>query len=93
MFLAEPTDKWERPFNTKSLYIARLVVKKGGNIHSRLNFKNRRQIIETWADGKRVWIHPDFTAIIEAHTAEMKHELLLGPEDIRYLDIDDRMPK
>lgn len=92
MFLAEPTDRFERPFRTKSLYIARLVVKKGGNIHSRVNFKNKRQLLEKWTDGKRVWINPDATAIIDAHTVEMSTKLLLTAEDIRYLSIDDRMP-
>ena len=92
MFLAEPADKWERPFKTKSLYIARLVVKKGGKIHSRVNFKNKRYLLEIWDGGSRVWLNPDASILIAQHSKEIIAQLLLGQEDIDYLSIDDRMP-
>jgi len=92
MFLAEPTDKWERPFKTKSLYIARLVVKKGGKIHSRVNFKNKRYLLEIWDGGSRVWLNPDASILLAQHSREIIAQLLLKQEDIDYLSIDDRMP-
>ena len=92
MFLAEPSADYKTPFRTKSLYIARLVVKKGGNIHSRINYGNRRQLLERWQDGTRVWINPDAEEIMAFHSMEMKTKLLLTQEDIDYLSVDDRMP-
>lgn len=92
-FLAVPSDRFEVDYRTKSLYIARLKVRKGGVIHSRVDFKNRRQLIERWENGARIWIHPNFDAILENHSNQLRSNFKLEPEDLEYLVIDTRMPQ
>jgi len=91
-FLAVSTNRWQTDYRAKSLYIARLVIRKGGNIHSRVNFKNRRFLIERWEDGSRVWVHPEQDEIIADHNAYLRREFNLHGSDFEYLVIDDRMP-
>jgi hypothetical protein len=92
MFLASPIGKFESDYRTKSLYIARLVVKKGGNVHSRVDFKNNRFLIERWHNNRRIWVHPNIEDILNDHTAQLRKNLHILPRDFVYFEIDDRMP-
>lgn len=92
MFLASPTSQFESDYRTKSLYIARLVARKGGNVHSRVDFKNNRFLIERWHSNRRIWVHPDIEDILNNHTQQLRKNLHIQPRDFVYFEIDDRMP-
>lgn len=92
LFLAKPSKPLSAQQRFTSLYICRLYVQEGGEIFSRPNLKNHRQVLERWRNKQRVWVHPEADAIVYFHGLDLIKELRLDYTLASRLDPDNRMP-
>jgi hypothetical protein len=91
-FLAKPNTQLSIQQRFASLYVCRLYVQEGGEIFSRPDLKNHRQVLERWRNKQRVWVHPEADAIVYFHALDLAKHLRLSYTLAERLDPDNRMP-